>query len=72
MDQNNLEWWKLAFICAAGLFSILGSIFNWNFFFEYGKSRIITKIIGRKGARLFYMGLGIVLLFLTYKLNAEH
>ena len=38
----------------AGSFAIMGSIFNWDFFFENKKSFINTAF-GRNGARIFYV-----------------
>lgn len=51
------------FFIAAGLFSIAGAAFNWDFFFNARKSRTIVNIIGRTGARIFYAVLGIFIIF---------
>ena len=47
------------FLFAAGLFSLLGSILNWDFFFNNRKARLFLTILGRTGARIFYALLGI-------------
>ena len=46
-----------------GLFSIAGAVFNWNFFFEHRRARRLVKFIGRNGARIFYILLGIFVIF---------
>jgi small neutral amino acid transporter SnatA (MarC family) len=60
--------WIAIFICLAGCFSLLGSIFNWGFFFESRKAELFLKLLGRKGARIFYALLGMVLIFMGYNL----
>ena len=47
---------------AAGLFSLAGSVFNWDFFFNARKSRRIVRIIGRTGARIFYAVIGLFII----------
>ena len=46
-----------------GIFSICGAIFNWDFFFENYKARHVVKLIGRNGARVFYVLLGLFVIF---------
>ena len=48
-------------IGAAGLFTVLGALFDWDWFMEHPKARFFTTILGRGGARMFYGLLGIVL-----------
>ncbi|MGN1105294.1 MAG: immunity 17 family protein [Huintestinicola sp.] len=48
---------------AGGLFSIAGSFFNWDFFFNSRKARPFVKLIGRTGARIFYAILGAFIIF---------
>ena len=43
---------------AIGLFAIIASLTNWNFFFDHRKAQIFIKLFGRKGARIFYVILG--------------
>lgn len=52
-----------------GVFSVLASVKNWNWFFNNRKARPFVHIFGRTGARIFYtligifiMGVGIVYL----------
>ncbi len=44
-----------------GLFSILGGILNWNWFMNNWRARFFVNIFGRNGARIFYVGLGILM-----------
>ena len=59
-------------ITLAGLFSLISSIKNWDFFFESYRARFVARIIGRTGARIFYGILGSSLcvlgLLLTFNL----
>lgn len=50
------------FLIAAGLFTICGAAFNWNFFMNSFKSRFWVKVLGRTNARIFYgiLGIGII------------
>ncbi|MCJ8278558.1 MAG: immunity 17 family protein [Rivularia sp. ALOHA_DT_140] len=54
------------FICIliilVGLFSIAASYFNWDWYFNNYRARFLTKIIGRKGARIFYTLFGLFLI----------
>jgi hypothetical protein len=45
----------------SGLFSLVASICNWNFFFENRKAYLFVKLFGRNGARIFYGLLGLAL-----------
>lgn len=47
----------------AGLFSIAGAVFNWDFYFNARKARTIVNIFGRNGARIFYAVLGLFIIF---------
>jgi hypothetical protein len=46
----------------AGLFSLIASICNWNFFFENRRAYLFVKLFGRNGARIFYSLLGLALI----------
>ena len=48
-------------IVAAGLFSICGAAFDWDFFINSRKARFFVSIFGRTGTRLFYGILGVVI-----------
>jgi hypothetical protein len=47
---------------AAGIFSLLGGINNWNWFMRSFRAGLFVKTIGRQGARVVYGILGIVLI----------
>jgi hypothetical protein len=49
---------------AAGLFSICGGVFDWDFYMNNRKARFIVGIFGRSGARIFYVLLGLALVVL--------
>lgn len=44
-----------------GLLSVAASHFNWDWYFNNYRARFLVKTIGRKGARIFYMVLGLFL-----------
>lgn len=48
-------------IILAGLFSVTASYFNWDWYFNNYRARFLVKIIGRKGARIFYTVFGLFL-----------
>jgi len=56
----------LIFFSAAGAFCILASILNWNFFFNNARATPFVKFLGRTGARVFYVLLGLFLMFAGY------
>ena len=57
------EPWALL-LSLAGLFSICGGVFDWDFFMNNYKARGMVKLFGRNGARVFYMVLGTVIALL--------
>ncbi len=44
-----------------GLLSVAASYFNWDWYFNNYRARFLVKIIGRRGARIFYTFLGLFL-----------
>ena len=52
------------FVIAAGILSLCGAIFNWDWYMNHRKARFLVKILGRGGARVFYgaLGLGLIVL----------
>ncbi|MBL8814518.1 MAG: immunity 17 family protein [Planctomyces sp.] len=46
-------------LVSAGVFSILGGVFGWEFFINSGKAKLFVHLFGRTGARLFYVLLGL-------------
>ena len=59
---------KGGLIIAGGVFTIFCAAMNYNWFMNHYKADLFVKIFGRNGARLFYIVLGIVLIFLGFKL----
>ena len=51
-------------LVAAGLFSICGAAFDWDFFINSRKARFFVSILGRTGARIVYAVLGLVIVVL--------
>ena len=46
-------------LIGAGLFSIVASAADWDWFMNHRKARFFVKILGRTGARIFYALLGV-------------
>jgi hypothetical protein len=44
------------------MFSVAGSIFDWDFFFTHRKARLFVAILNRDGVRIFYALLGLLLI----------
>ncbi len=51
-------------IIACGIFSLLGAVNNWDWFFNNYKAQPFVKIIGRTGARIFYGILGAFIIII--------
>jgi hypothetical protein len=64
MENNTIA---VIFGFGAGLFSIVASILNWDWFFNNRRARIFLKMFGRTGARVFYIILGLFLFFVAFK-----
>jgi hypothetical protein len=47
---------------AVGVFCLLGSFKDWDFFMNNRRARIVVSLVGRKGARWFYALLGLAFL----------
>ena len=47
---------------AIGVLSVMGGIFNWDWFFNTFKARMVVKTFGRNAARLFHCILGLALI----------
>jgi len=69
--KENIDILPMIILIGAGAFSILASIYNWDFFFENRKARIFVNLFGRKGSRIFYSALGFLLFFFAYKMINE-
>lgn len=51
-------------IIACGIFSLLGAVNNWDWFFNNYKAQPFVKMIGRTGARIFYGILGAFIIII--------
>ena len=49
---------------AIGLFSLMGALKNWEWFFNNYKARGLVAIFGRNGARIFYGILGAIFILI--------
>ncbi len=50
------------FVVLIGLFAMVCSFMDFNFFMDNYKTKFLVSLIGRNGARAFYFILGLVLL----------
>lgn len=66
--EENKEIIAIIVAIGVGAFSVLASMFNWDFVFEGRKARTFTKLLGRNGTRIFYLIIGFTLFFLAYKM----
>jgi hypothetical protein len=48
-------------LVAAGVFSICGAAFDWDFFINSRKAQFFVSMFGRNGARIFYAILGLAI-----------
>lgn len=65
MKDNTLA---AIFVFGGALMCILASIFNWDWFFNNRRAYIFVKIFGRNGARIFYVILAFVLIYLGFQM----
>jgi hypothetical protein len=49
-------------LIATGLFCITSSLFNWDWYFNHPRARLLVRLFGRMGARVVYAILGAVLI----------
>jgi hypothetical protein len=49
-------------LVAAGIFSICGAAFDWDWFINSRKAQIFVAMFGRNGARVFYVILGLAII----------
>jgi hypothetical protein len=47
---------------AAGAFSLLGGVCDWEWFMNSRKARFMVTILSRNGARIFYSILGLLII----------
>ncbi|MCA9569220.1 MAG: immunity 17 family protein [Myxococcales bacterium] len=49
-------------LVGVGLFSVVAAIQEWSFFMEHRKAQRMIWLLGRQGARAFYVVTGIVIM----------
>jgi hypothetical protein len=49
-------------LVASDVFSIASSFFNWDWYYNHPRARLLVRIFGRMGARVIYAILGVVLI----------
>lgn len=49
------------FLLCGGLFSLAAAVLNWHWFYQHPKAALVTLLLGRMGARVFYGLLGLTL-----------
>jgi hypothetical protein len=52
-------------LALVGLFCIICSVKDYNWFFEHRKAKLLVRLFGRKGARIFYLALGVFIVCLS-------
>ncbi|NDV55805.1 hypothetical protein D0T51_08720 [Parabacteroides sp. 52] len=60
--METADYFCMGLFLFAGLFSLLASCLNWEWFFTTQKSEYIVRTLGRSGARIFYGLLGVALI----------
>jgi hypothetical protein len=55
---------EMMLVALIGLFSMAGGLFDWNWFMTNRRAWLFVKLLGRTGARVFYvlLGLGLIIL----------
>lgn len=56
------EYLVLGIFIVAGLFALLSSVFNFDWYFNSRKAATVVNRLGRTGARIFYGLLGLALI----------
>ncbi len=51
-------WLIVAFTLGGGLFTVAGAWKDWDFFMENRRARLLVRLLGRQGARIFYGVIG--------------
>jgi Immunity protein 17 len=57
-----MPFWASIFFVLAGMFSLAGAIFEWEWFMSNYRARSFVRSLGRDGARGLYALLGIFLI----------
>lgn len=65
-----MEIGVLAVFIIMGLFCIICAVMDFNWFMNSRKAQRMSKMLGRNGARVFYVIIGIILIILGFISNA--
>ena len=68
MEDTN---WGSVIFALWGLFGIACGLFNWDWFMTGRKARLISRVLGRTGARIFYVLMGLGLIAVAIRLRIE-
>ena len=52
----------IAFCDLGGLFSVIGAVCNWGWFFSWPPAPVFVILYSRNGVRIFYVVLGLFLM----------
>ena len=58
-------------LAAVGLFSIAGALFDWDFFMTSRRATLFVRLLGRQGARVFYLLLGMTIIVMSIVILPE-
>ena len=61
--------WGYLLLIAVGLLAVAGGLFNWDWYMTDRKAQFFVNILGRTGARVFYVLLGVVLIIVAVGLR---
>jgi len=74
--EKNIKMEKMSFVfylmIAFGLFLVIASIMNWEWYFKQRRAQIIIKSLGRNGARWLYGALGLFFAVFGYLVISGH
>ena len=56
----------------SGTLSVGAAVCRWRWFFETQNSRLMIRFFGRRGARIFYLLLGIFVWAMAYVIYRDH
>jgi hypothetical protein len=51
-------------IAAVGLFALAGGLSDWSWFWNNSRARRVTSAVGRRGGRIVYVTIGILLILM--------
>jgi len=54
------------FMLCCGLGTLIAAQTDWDWVWNHGKTKMVVKFFGRRGARIFYTISGVVLIYLGF------